>query len=346
MEALIDLAEFDWQRLIKENRDTAVQILWAQVEGAFKNLLDSTDSELVAWGKNPTINNRSKINFTLKSRVRKLVIKLPDASRTGYANLLTELDASEAEIFPSLDETDIIRRSYMEFAALDRELLELELVSGLRERDEIRLTRFSPGDATQGFSGNGKTANQPKVLGLLFGHFGAFMKESWRVNDILWGRLDGTCQLVDLLLNSEAVERVWAANSNFRSKIRQKFLDDSGLFKPEMEPRSFMPNCGEEVDRKLRALLITFFAGTYTENDRAELVAMLIRAAQNETLEQQFANSFAKKDFSSAEDYFLRSYKVATEGIRNLMTLSAVPIVAKGFLATVKALFGLKRKVN
>lgn len=346
MEALIDLAAFDWQGLIKENRDTAVQILWGQVEAAFKNLLDSTGSELVAWGKNPSVTNRSKINTTLKSRVRELVQKLPDGSQMPYANLLTELDESEADIFVSLEETDIIRRSYVQFAALDRELLELELVSGLRERDVIRLTRFGPGDAIQGFSGDGKTATQPKVLGLLFGHFGAFMKESWRVNDILWGRLDGICQLVDLLLNPEAVERVWAANSHLRSKIREKFLDDSGQFRPAMEPRSFMPNCGEEVDTKLRALLIRFFAGTYTENDRAELVALLIRAAQSETLERQFANSFAKKDFSSAEDYFLRGYKVASQGIRDLMTLSALPIVAKGFLATLKALWGLKRKVN
>jgi len=172
------------------------------------------------------------------------------------------------------------------------------------------------------------------------------MKESWRVNDILWGRLDGICQLVSLLLDPRTLERVWAVNSQFRSRIRKKFLDDSDQFRPAMDPRSFMPNCGEDIDRKLRALLIRVFGGTYTEGDRAELVAMLIRAAQNETLEQQFANSFAKKDFSSAEDYFLRGYKVASQGIRNLMTLGAVPIVAKGVLATLKALLGLKRKVN
>jgi len=47
MEALIDLAEFDWQRLVEENRDTAVRILWTQVEVSFTNLLDSTGSELV-----------------------------------------------------------------------------------------------------------------------------------------------------------------------------------------------------------------------------------------------------------------------------------------------------------
>jgi len=85
----------------------------------------------------------------LKSRVRELTQKLPDGLRMGYGNLLTELDESEANIFAQLNETDAIRRSYVDFAALDRELLELELVSGLRERDVIRLTRFSPGDATQ-----------------------------------------------------------------------------------------------------------------------------------------------------------------------------------------------------
>ena len=86
--------------------------------------------------------------------------------------------------------------------------------------------------------------------------------------------------------------------------------------------------------------------GDYAENDRAEFVAMLIHAAQNETLEQQFANSFSKKEFSSAADYFLHGYKVASQGIRNLMTLSAVPIACKAFFATVKAILGLKRKVN
>jgi hypothetical protein len=346
METLIDLAAFDWQDLIKKSSKTAVQILWSQVEVAFKNLLDSTGSELVTWGKNPTIPNLSKINSTLKSRARELGQKLPDTSRIDYTNLLIELDESEADIFAPLAEADITRRSYLEFATLDRELLELELVSGLHERDVIRLTRFSPEDATQGYSGDGKTANQPKVLGLLFGHFGAFMKESWRVNDMLWGRLDGTCQLIDLLLNPQAMDRVWAANSQFRGKIREKFLDDSGEFRAAMEPRRFMPNCGEQVDNRLRAVLTRFFDGDYTENDRAEFVAMLIRAAQNETLEQQFANSFSKKEFSSAEDYFLRGYKVASQGIRNLMTLSAVPVACKAFFATVKAILGLKRKVN
>jgi len=40
-----------------------------------------------------------------------------------------------------------------------------------------------------------------KVSGDALHHCGGFLKRSWRSNDIMWGRLDGLCQLVETLLS-------------------------------------------------------------------------------------------------------------------------------------------------
>lgn len=40
-----------------------------------------------------------------------------------------------------------------------------------------------------------------KIAGLQLGHFGGFLKRSWRANDWMWGTLDGTHRLVGLLVD-------------------------------------------------------------------------------------------------------------------------------------------------
>ena len=49
-----------------------------------------------------------------------------------------------------------------------------------------------------------------KVAGVQLGHFGSFLKASWRANDWLWGRLDGAGDIVDVLLtggDEESIKR-------------------------------------------------------------------------------------------------------------------------------------------
>ena len=72
------------------------------------------------------------------------------------------------------------------------QLFPIEMMAGLREKDIIETIRISPRDAQKGFSRSGFS---DKVAGDALYHFG-FFKRSWRSNDILWGRLDGLCQLV------------------------------------------------------------------------------------------------------------------------------------------------------
>ncbi|MEY2571303.1 MAG: hypothetical protein QOE63_1653 [Acidimicrobiaceae bacterium] len=54
-------------------------------------------------------------------------------------------------------------------------------------------------------------ARQPdqKLAGLQLGHFGAFLKSSWRANDWMWGRLDGTTQIIPIILDRDQLKRVY-----------------------------------------------------------------------------------------------------------------------------------------
>ncbi len=91
-----------------------------------------------------------------------------------------------------------IQHEYERFEALDSILFPMQFVGDLHEQDVIRTVRVSPLDAQRGLS-HGHYAD--KVTGETLAHFGAFLKRSWRSNDIFCGRLDGACQLLETLLN-------------------------------------------------------------------------------------------------------------------------------------------------
>jgi patatin-related protein len=68
---------------------------------------------------------------------------------------------------------------------------------GVTERDgQIEIRRISPLETTGVLPPDGA----PKLYGTGVHHFGAFFEERYRQNDYLWGRLDGCCQLVDLIV--------------------------------------------------------------------------------------------------------------------------------------------------
>jgi predicted acylesterase/phospholipase RssA len=65
----------------------------------------------------------------------------------------------------------------------------------LPSRDVIRAVRLSPYDAKLGYSRDVPPAG--KISGDSLFHFGGFLKRAWRSNDILWGRIDGSAQVIE-----------------------------------------------------------------------------------------------------------------------------------------------------
>ena len=146
-------------------------------------------------------------------------------------------------------------RAYISFPSLDAMLFPIELASDLQAKDVIKTVRISPFDARKGFSDK---KMEEKVAGLAFHHFGAFFKRSWRSNDILWGRLDGICQLAECLLTRDRMRRL-LDDDRFLVQLQKSFgLLDNGKFRcliPEahpLHPRALFPSASVESCKALR----------------------------------------------------------------------------------------------
>ena len=87
---------------------------------------------------------------------------------------------------------------YVGFPIWDAITFPITLQRGVTERDgNIEVRRISPLE-THGIA---PPSGARKLYGVGVHHFGAFFEEAYRQNDYLWGRLDGCCQLVDLVVN-------------------------------------------------------------------------------------------------------------------------------------------------
>ncbi len=93
--------------------------------------------------------------------------------------------------FPILYETEVGESDIIEIIRISPE----DAVGLINEREEVRK------------SSTPKLARQ-KLAGVSLAHFGAFLDRTWRVNDIMWGRLDGVERLLKALLPGSENELV------------------------------------------------------------------------------------------------------------------------------------------
>jgi patatin-related protein len=92
---------------------------------------------------------------------------------------------------------------------------------------------------------------QSKLTGMQLHHFGAFYKASWRVNDWMWGRLDGAGWLVHLLLDPRRIElKAQDRPQDGRSAADWFFdiLSDPRLAGPIPETGYPLPSAGTQVN--------------------------------------------------------------------------------------------------
>ncbi|KVT77137.1 hypothetical protein WT25_23645 [Burkholderia territorii] len=104
---------------------------------------------------------------------------------------------------------DSIRRGTL-FRLMQLEVIEYAFNDrdALSEDSLIELVQIS-GNSSSPLAPDRADARK-KLLGLQLAHFGGFYKKSWRINDWIYGRLDGTERLVKVLLNPERLQYVYA----------------------------------------------------------------------------------------------------------------------------------------
>ncbi|HEX8853957.1 MAG TPA: patatin-like protein, partial [Pyrinomonadaceae bacterium] len=253
--------------------DTALQkLLGLEEEPA--QLLEKALQESAARLRPMDSHTLSAFNAALKKQVGRIIEDLksgkireekeretPDERRRTsdeFKGIFQRMRLFEEEfLWKALTDTDdderSVLRAYSEFEQIDAQLYPIEWVAELHEKDIIETIRISPRDAERGFSRKGLS---DKVSGDAMYHFGGFFKRSWRSNDILWGRLDSSCQLVETLLDAKRIGDV-LRNPGQAAKIRARFFDNQPEdgqppeWKHDMKPSSLFPNAGLKTHKEL-----------------------------------------------------------------------------------------------
>lgn len=132
-------------------------------------------------------------------------------------SILTLLSDAAKDIF--IECGDKYQKAYDCFRKIDVYLYPIEFSNGIYDFDEVEFVRISPVDANVSLI---KYADShEKVAGDKLAHFSAFLRRDWRSNDILQGRLDGTCQIIRSLLTIDALARFIDKNADFRDVFRE-----------------------------------------------------------------------------------------------------------------------------
>jgi patatin-related protein len=122
-------------------------------------------------------------------------------------------------------------------ASLLRRLLAVEVcqlaIAGvpLEVEQEVTLQQVS------GFTPNsfGMPATPTKIAGIKLFWFGAFFKKSWRVNDWIWGRLDGATRMVQATLDPARLRQLGLSSEKTYDQLRR--LAVGGKYEAELGTR-------------------------------------------------------------------------------------------------------------
>ncbi|MBW8877481.1 MAG: patatin-like protein [Acidobacteria bacterium] len=307
MEALVDEAPIPWQEM--EPRE-----IWGLVETIYYRLLSEKaapalcirEEDLTAFesGERKEWLTQEELQ-SLNEALGKLADEIVEDVRRGgraaddsgeeRSSMLQRLDGYEERLVKRCvpDASHPIRKAFEEFELLDAHLFPLEMVGNLHEKDIIETIRISPRDAERGFSQSRLSA---KVSGDAVFHFGGFFKRSWRSNDILWGRLDGICQLVETLLDRERIMAL-VASDRWRAGLRGRFFAADGSRNHALDPEKLFPRAGEQTQRAIREWLDQVLSDdaevrklAFDEKTFDSMTSLLVEAEQLEALREDMTN--------------------------------------------------------
>jgi patatin-related protein len=212
--------------------------------------------------------------------------------------------------------------AHAKYERVDGLLYPIEAVAGLRSYDVVSLARVSPRDAQLGLAQ--KDVRQ-KVTGTRYGHFAAFFKRSWRSNDILWGRLDGACELVDLLLKQERLQELFGTPDADRallaavtSTVAEVEADSTALPLPPADRAklfSWLRRLASSDPSQRRHALEEFEAGKRSGAGHEGPLAWLILGAQLEALKPALCDVVEDSHAERFEQEHPRAGSLETPGV-------------------------------
>jgi patatin-related protein len=126
-------------------------------------------------------------------------------SNQNFPSILKQINLAAQVLIGQVDTpaTDLLLKQWHTFEVLDRELYPFEYLTSLNEKEIINPICISPDTAQLGV-GNGKDTHA-KLGGNKLYNIGGFFKKSWKLNDLLWGRLDGLNRILEGIVTPKSV---------------------------------------------------------------------------------------------------------------------------------------------
>lgn len=313
IEDMLDDTPFEWQ---SQPAEKTWQTLWLAIRNLFDVSLDNqlwpSSNEVLGhlmpnifsqnnfinsqWFDQKSLSEIHKLFNRRNSKIKRVITaqkELPEPK--NFQSILIKIQQYEVEMLSQLDSSDPLQTIYSGFDKLDALVYPFEIAAGIAEKDIIETVRISPLDAQKGFSN--RVQEKRKTAGNSFFHFGGFFKKSWRSNDILWGRLDGLCQIFTAILSKKNMARV-LRDEGLRTKIQEQlfiFYPETNkiIWKDKFNPEKLFPHSGDRTHKILQDWLEQLFSttGPISENGLSSLLIdleamgeLIIAAAQLEIL--------------------------------------------------------------
>lgn len=315
------------QRLVEESDRcgglavaTSAERLWQIVQGALDRLIgpgskaarlfETTGSVQLSSspGEELSKDTLRSLHSIVNDQISTIVSSLnPVLKIDSEKGILEQLACHEQHLIAALDKNDPVRCAYEQFAELDARMLPIEMAGGLFEKDRIETVRISALDARRGFCNR----DGAKLMGTSLNAFGGFFKRSWRSNDILWGRLDGLCELIETLLDHERLRQI-IENDKSRDTLRRRLFgehsqgSDADPIIPALDPANLFPASSADTHNEIRQWLRKLVSenGSLQEalgDDFDHALTLLIEAAQLEILHTELPNVLYDAAIEQAE---------------------------------------------
>lgn len=133
--------------------------------------------------------------------------RLPSTLESPYGTELAA-DRLEEALSGGGIATEVLRQYRQYFEDFDMVALPMLYGTDAGETDVIEIVRIAPEDATSIINERGSHFRVRKTRGWKYSHFGAFLSEEWRRNDILFGRLDAAECLINTFVPPSHPDRL------------------------------------------------------------------------------------------------------------------------------------------
>jgi patatin-related protein len=175
-------ADCDRERWLSQ---TKISSIFAQLKQRIAELQQSTDLHRLIW-------TDRHLEYT-------------QDGNQNFPSILNQINLAAEVLINQLDtpKADLLLKQWSTFVVLDRELYPFEYLTSLNEKEIINPICISPDTAQLGV-GNGQDINT-KLSGNKLYNIGGFFKKSWKLNDLLWGRLDGLNRILEGIVTPKSV---------------------------------------------------------------------------------------------------------------------------------------------